>query len=71
MLPTQVLVQLHQGVGQEFVDRKKELSDGYMQTHDNAKKLQEEAEEMRKIKEQLAEEKEQDIAAFKEMQEGL
>ena len=40
---------------------KKELSDRYMQSQDASKKLQEET------KEQLAEEKEREIAAFKQM----
>ena len=49
----------------------KELSDGYVQSQDATKKLQEEAKELWKIKEQLAEEKEQEIAAFKQMQAEL
>ena len=42
-----------------------------MQSQNAAKKLQEEAEELWKIKEQLGEEKEWDIAAFKQMQVEL
>ena len=70
-LPTQVLVQLQQGADQELVDKKNELSDGYVQSQNATKKLQEEAKELWKIKEQLGEEKEWDIAAFKQMQVEL
>ena len=66
-LPTQFLVQLQQGVDQELTDRKKDVSDGYVQSQDATNKLQEESEELWKIKEKLAEEKEQEIAAFKQM----
>ena len=70
-LPTQVLVQLQQGAYQALVDKKNELSDGYVQSQNTTKKLQEEAKELWKIKEQLGEEKEWDIAAFKQMQVEL
>ena len=70
-LPSQVLVQLQQGVDQELADRKKELSDGYVQSQNTTKKLQEEAEELLKIKEHMGEEKERDISTFKQMQVEL
>ena len=42
-LPTQVLMQLQQGVFQELDDKQKDLSEGYVQSQDVGEKLQEEA----------------------------
>ena len=70
-LPAQDLVQLQQGADQELADKKKEIRDGYVQSYNAAKKLQVEPEELWKIKEQLGEEKEWDIATFKKIQVEL
>ena len=45
-LPAQVLMKLQHVAAQELVDRKKELSDGYVQSQSIVEKLQKEAEEL-------------------------
>ena len=45
-LPAQALVELQHVANQELVDRKKELSDGYVQSQSIVEKLQKEAEEL-------------------------
>ena len=68
---TQTLVSMHQVSNQDLDDRKKDINDQYLWSHEKEEAMQREVEELCHAKENLTEDKAQEIKILKRAHEEL